>query len=166
MINAYPLTLPAISLISVRGYVAAGRLDEAQEQPLGYVVVPLPHTGGDLFGLIVRGDSMQGAGIRDGQVVLLRRQPTFHDGDIVVALIDGQATLKRIFRHEAGYLLEPENPDYPALLVTPLAVWYDDAPPEASRDPVTLDADPTEARVLGLMVGFLSEAVFPILPSF
>ncbi len=144
------------SEIPVCGYVSAGRLDDAEAQPLGTVLVPLPHTGGNLFGLVVRGDSMRGLGIHEGQVVLLRRQTAFRDGDIVVALIDGQATLKRLYRHDDGYLLEPENPEYPALFVTRRAVWYEDEPPRPH--------DGSAVRILGLMVGLLSEAVFPLQP--
>ena len=145
------------TFIPICGYVSAGPLDEAEEQPLGHVMIPLPNTGGDLFGLVVRGESMRGLGIRDGQVVLLRRQEDFQDGDVVVALVDGQATLKRLYRHPQGFLLEAENPDFPALLVTADALWYGG---EALR---THDA--AAARILGLMVGLLSEAVFPILPA-
>ncbi len=147
---------PTFSVIPVCGYVSAGRLDDADAQPLGTVLVPLPHTGGDLFGLVVRGDSMQGLNIHDGQVVLLRRQHTFRDGDVVVALIDGQATLKCLYRHADGYLLEPEHPDYPALFVNRQAVWYEGEPPRPH--------DGGEVRILGLMVGLLSEAVFPLHP--
>ena len=149
-----------VSTVPVCGFVSAGLLDDAEEQPLGYVTVPLPHTSGDLFGLVVRGDSMNGIGIQSGQVVLLRRQSTFASGDVVVALIDGQATLKRIYRHNEGYLLEAENPEYPALFVTRDAIWYDDA--TAKGEPVTIKADAVEVQILGLLVGFLSEAIFPI----
>lgn len=148
--------MPSCSLIPICGYVSAGLLDEAAEQPLGHVLIPLPHTGGDLFGLVVRGDSMRGLGIEDGQVVLLRRQETFSDGDVVVALLDDEATLKRIYRHADGYLLEPENPDYAALFVTAEAIWYEG---EAPRPPAA------DVRILGLMVGMLSGSVFPILPA-
>ncbi|HMB93787.1 MAG TPA: S24 family peptidase [Rhodothermales bacterium] len=147
-----------VSTIPVCGYVSAGLLEDAEEQPLGYVTVPLPHTGGDLFGLVVRGDSMKGIGIQDGQVVLLRRQPTFEDRDVVVVLIDGQATLKRIYRHNRGYLLEAENPDYPALFVTRDAVWYSDT----ATGPEPIRGQALDVQILGLVVGFLSEAIFPI----
>lgn len=147
-----------VSIIPVCGYVSAGLLDDAEEQPLGYVTVPLPHTGGDLFGLVVRGDSMKGIGIQDGQVVLLRRQPTFEDGDVVVVLIDGKATLKRIYRHNGGYLLEAENPDYPVLSVTRDAVWYGDTATELDE----IRGQALDVQILGLVVGFLSEAIFPI----
>lgn len=148
--------MSSFSLVPICGYVSAGPPEEAAEAPLGYVMIPLPHTGGDLFGLVVRGQSMRGLGIEEGQVVLLRRQETFADGDVVVALLDGEATLKRIYRHADGYLLEPENPDYAALFVTSQAIWYEGEEPRSAA---------TDVRILGLMVGMLSESVFPILPA-
>lgn len=144
--------------IPVLGYVSAGRPDAADAHHLGYVTVPLPHTGGDLFGLVVRGDSMRDAGIRDGHIVLIRRQQTFADGDIVVASVDGQATLKRIYQHAGGYRLEAENPAYPALFLRADATWYAGTP----RPPFAAGCAATEVEILGLMVGQLSGAVFPV----
>ena len=66
---------------------------------------------GGLFYLRVTGDSMVNAGIRDGDLVLLRRQDTAENGQIVACLVDGEdATLKRFRRQRDMVLLQPENP--------------------------------------------------------
>ncbi|CAF0700912.1 transcriptional repressor LexA [Candidatus Methylacidithermus pantelleriae] len=66
------------------------------------------------FAVVVRGQSMVGAGIQDGDIVIFERRPV-NEGDIVAALIDGECTLKRLVRRGAGYWLASENPSYPAL---------------------------------------------------
>lgn len=64
------------------------------------------------FALRVRGDSMTGAGILDGDKVVVRPQPDADNGEIVVALLDDEATVKRFHRGEDGVWLLPENPNY------------------------------------------------------
>jgi len=64
----------------------------------------------DSFIVRVRGDSMIGAGIYDGDFVIVRRQPTAHNGDIVVARIEDEATVKRYYREADHIRLQPENP--------------------------------------------------------
>ena len=72
---------------------------------------------GEFFFLRAKGDSMIGAGIEDGDLVLVRRQETAEYNQIVVALIGDEATLKR-FRPESGYIrLHAENPRYDDILV-------------------------------------------------
>ena len=66
----------------------------------------------DCFMLTVRGDSMIQAGIFDGDYLIVRRQDTAENGDIVVALIDDEATVKRYFLEKDRVRLQPENPDY------------------------------------------------------
>jgi repressor LexA len=61
---------------------------------------------------------MTGAGILDGDLVAVRRQDTAHDGEVVVALIEDEATVKRIYREPAGVRLQAENPAY-APIVSP-----------------------------------------------
>ncbi|EKP93922.1 transcriptional repressor LexA [Thermaerobacter subterraneus] len=76
-------------------------------------VLPLPTElvpEGEVFALRIRGDSMIGAGILDGDYVIVRRQETADNGDIVVALIDDEATVKRFYRERDGIRLQPENP--------------------------------------------------------
>lgn len=64
----------------------------------------------DSFALRVKGISMTGAGIMEGDIVIVRRQATADDGDIVIALKDGEATLKRYVQRKDGVLLKAENP--------------------------------------------------------
>src|SRR4030042_1733410 len=65
---------------------------------------------GEVFSLRVKGDSMEGAHICEGDYVLVRAQETAEDGEIVVAVVDGEATVKRIRRRSGGIRLEPANP--------------------------------------------------------
>ena len=65
--------------------------------------------GRDLYALRVEGDSMKDADILDGDVVIIRRQDTADDGDIIVALIDDEATLKRFYKEKGRIRLEPAN---------------------------------------------------------
>ena len=92
------------------GHVAAGSPIIAEENIEEYVTVP-PHAGGDdgAFLLKVRGDSMIDAGILDGDHVVVRRQETATDGEIVVALVGEDATVKRFFRESDHIRLQPEN---------------------------------------------------------
>ena len=97
------------------GEIAAGGPLLAEENIEDYVAVPEPLTrGGEEFLLRVKGDSMVGAGILDGDVVVVQRQQTARDGDIVVALAGDdesadEATVKRFFREDGRVRLQPEN---------------------------------------------------------
>ncbi|WP_413084582.1 transcriptional repressor LexA [Thermaerobacter composti] len=93
------------------GQVTAGRPILAVENIED--VLPLPSDllpEGEVFALRIRGDSMIGAGILDGDYVIVRRQDTAENGDIVVALLDDEATVKRFYRERDGIRLQPENP--------------------------------------------------------
>lgn len=92
------------------GRVAAGQPILAQQEVEGYFGVPadmVPEGKG--FLLHVSGDSMIEAGINDGDYVLVREQPSADNGDIVVALIEGEGTVKRIYREPDQIRLQPEN---------------------------------------------------------
>ena len=65
--------------------------------------------GDDLFMLVVKGDSMIDAGIMNGDRVVIKRQDTANNGDIVAALIDDSATVKRFFKENGRFRLQPEN---------------------------------------------------------
>ncbi|MGO5114527.1 transcriptional repressor LexA [Candidatus Avoscillospira sp. LCP25S3_F1] len=99
--------------IPIIGTVAAGMPILAQENIEGY----LPWDGDDTcFALRVQGYSMINAGILDGDHVVVRPQSTADTGDIVVALLDDEATVKRFRRDTSGGIwLLPENPDYQPL---------------------------------------------------
>jgi repressor LexA len=93
------------------GRVAAGSPILAEENIEDYVEVS-PLAGGDSgdFLLEVRGDSMKDAGILDGDMVVVRRQETAEDGEIVVAVVgESEATVKRYFRESDHIRLQPEN---------------------------------------------------------
>lgn len=115
--DGQPLVLPLM------GRIAAGRPIEAiadrQEVNLSELL-----GGPQRFVLQVRGESMVDAGILDGDLVIIRRQQTAQDGDIVVALIDDEeATLKRLRHdHQGNVLLIPENASMAAMLYEPSRV--------------------------------------------
>jgi repressor LexA len=97
------------------GSIAAGSPTLAAEDVEDYLTVPQGFADDrDHFALHVRGDSMIGAGIFDGDVVVVRRQDNAADGDIVAALLPGpaedEATVKRLKRDNGRVMLIPENP--------------------------------------------------------
>jgi repressor LexA len=116
--TADPRRLPLV------GEIAAGGPLLAEENIEEYLAVPEPLTmGGDEFLLRVKGDSMIDAGILDGDYVVVQKQQTARDGDIVVALAGDdeaadEATVKRFFRENGRIRLQPENealdPLYPS----------------------------------------------------
>jgi repressor LexA len=92
------------------GSVAAGQPILAEENIEDYVPVPELAGGGDgAYLLRIRGDSMTGAGILEGDYVVVHPQETAHDGDVVVALLGEEATVKRFFRESDHVRLQPEN---------------------------------------------------------
>lgn len=99
-------------LVPLIGRVAAGGLQEAIEDPQGYLPIGTRRSADELLALNVEGESMVGAGILPGDVVIVRRQPTAEAGEIVVALVDGEATVKRLVRRREQWVLQPENPAY------------------------------------------------------
>jgi repressor LexA len=96
--------------LPVVGQVAAGQPVLAEENIEEYVPVP-PIAGGDEgeFVLRVTGDSMINAGIFEGDYVVVRPQDTATDGEIVVALVGEEATVKRFYREDDHVRLQPEN---------------------------------------------------------
>ena len=118
--------------VPVLGTVRAGAPILAQQEISGYV--PYENAdGAEVFALNVRGDSMINAGILDGDTVIVRVQPTAQSGEIVVALIGEEATVKRL-SFKGGVWLLPENPDYKPI-------------------------DGKECRILGKVVGLYRENV-------
>ena len=96
--------------VPVAGRIPAGSPIEAVEYDAGAIHVDREMLSGRAgFALQVVGDSMVEAGILDGDYVIIRRQETAEDGDIVVALIDDESTLKRFYRDGDGVRLEPAN---------------------------------------------------------
>jgi repressor LexA len=96
--------------IPLVGHVAAGQPLLAEENIEDYVQVPDVAGGDDgEYLLRVRGESMKNAGILPGDCVVVRRQDTAQDGDIVVALVGEEATVKRFFKETDHVRLQPEN---------------------------------------------------------
>jgi repressor LexA len=114
-------------LVPLVGRVQAGALTAAIEDREGHVAIEVkPHSAlarsraSDLFALRVRGDSMNGAAILDGDIVIVRRQAKAENGEIVVAQVDGEATVKRLRIRRGRVELHPENPDFePIVLDSP-----------------------------------------------
>ena len=103
--------------VPILGTIRAGLPMAAEQRREGWAHADVPDPEG-YFYLRVTGDSMVNAGIRDGDLVLLRRQDTAENGQIVACLVDGEdATLKRFRRQRDMVLLQPENPVYEPKLV-------------------------------------------------
>ena len=100
--------------VGIIGSIPCGNLSLEEEAVEEIVQLPVALFGkGELFLLHARGDSMTGAGIDDGDLVLVRKQEEAHNGDIVVAYIEGEGnTLKRYMNYGKTVFLHPENPKY------------------------------------------------------
>jgi repressor LexA len=123
--------------IPVLGRIAAGTpilAVENREDSIPLRPEWLRSQGEDVFALRVHGESMIGAHILDGDFVMVRRQDTAAAGDIVAALVDGEATVKRFSREGAAIALRPENP---------------------AMKPIVVGPDRTDFRILGKVVGVL-----------
>lgn len=96
--------------VPILGKVTAGLPILAVEEIQGYLpITASQQRGRELFALTVQGESMKNAGILDGDYVVVERTPTARDGDIVVALIEDEATVKRLYREADCVRLQPEN---------------------------------------------------------
>ena len=98
--------------VPVLGDVAAGSPILAQECIDDYISFDTQGRDGEFFALRVRGESMLNAGILPGDLVVVHRQPTAQNGEIVVALLEDEATVKRYSRKNGQVWLLPANPDY------------------------------------------------------
>lgn len=121
--------------VPILGRIAAGPPLLAEENVLDTVLLDRSLVGGrQPFLLKVKGDSMVGAGILDGDYVLINNQVQAQPGEIVAALLDDEATVKRLAKTTAGYALLPENPRY---------------------DPIPLSPDGPAVRLIGKVQGVL-----------
>ena len=98
--------------IPILGDVAAGTPILAQECIDDYLTFDCGGRGDEFFALRVRGESMLNAGILPDDLVVVRRQQTANNGEIVVALLEDEATVKRLSRRNGAIWLLPENDDY------------------------------------------------------
>ena len=106
----------SIDRVPVIGSVACGKPKLAIEDIQGYLPINIDWLGrGEYFGLVADGDSMINIGINDGDIVIIRKQSTAENGQVVVALIPDEyggemtATLKRFYKERGRYRLQPEN---------------------------------------------------------
>ena len=105
------------------GTVTAGMPILAEQNIDGYMPFPAEQTRGrEIFALRVQGMSMRDAGILDGDIIYAERVETAENGQIVVALIDDEATVKRFYREDGHFRLQPENDSFEPILVDSLSI--------------------------------------------
>lgn len=112
----------AVREVPVLGRIAAGLpllAEENREGSLPILADWLAGRGEEFFALRVRGESMVNAHIVEGDLVLVRRQDTAQPGEIVVALLDNEATVKRFAREGGAIVLKPEHPTMAPIVVKP-----------------------------------------------
>ena len=120
---ALPLTALAPLVLPLVGRVAAGSPILAQEHiDQSYSVEPSLFAAKPDYLLKVRGMSMRDAGIMDGDYVVVRKQPTAYNGEIVVAMIEDEATVKRYYRENGAFRLQPENPTMKPIIVPEVTI--------------------------------------------
>ena len=105
--------------IPIVGQVAAGSPITAIENVEGTLDLESMFGGEDLFAVRVKGQSMSGCGIVDGDYVVVRKRPTVENGTIAVAYLDGEATVKRFQKTANGFRLLPENAAFKPIEVSP-----------------------------------------------
>ena len=116
--DEFALTRREMANIPVIGNVAAGSPILAEENISGYYPMPadmLPNA--DVFMLNVRGESMINMGIYDGDSVICEQTSTARNGEVVVALVDDSATVKRFYKEDGYYRLQPENDTMDPIIV-------------------------------------------------
>jgi repressor LexA len=117
------LELPQVVNLPIVGQVAAGEPILAEQNVEETVPMPsqiIGDTGS--FMLKIRGDSMIGAGILDGDYVVVREQKSANNGDIVVALLEDEATVKTFYRETDRIRLQPQNPAMDAIYATDVLI--------------------------------------------
>ncbi|MBE6687431.1 MAG: transcriptional repressor LexA [Ruminococcaceae bacterium] len=106
--------------VPILGKVTAGMPILAVENFEGYIDFPLMNRAyayNELFALRVSGESMIEAGILDGDIVIIKKEQYAENGDIVVALIEDEATVKTFYKEKGHYRLQPENPAMEPIIV-------------------------------------------------
>jgi repressor LexA len=110
---------PQAVSVPILGQVAAGKPILAEENILGTLALDRSVARrGQVFLLKIKGDSMSGAGILDGDYVLVRVQAQAENGEIVVAMVEDEATVKRVFHRGDKIVLQPENPAHQPMTFT------------------------------------------------
>ena len=108
---------PETVSVPIVGVVRAGLPSLAYEEVEGYYHVDRTQLKGGTFFLRVQGDSMINDAIIEGDLALIRPQSTAVNGDIVVAMLDGEATLKRFYREKDHIRLQPRNPNLAPIII-------------------------------------------------
>ena len=109
--------------VPIVGRVAAGEPLLAEQNIENYFPIPMDYMpNNQTFMLKVRGDSMINVGIFDGDMVLVEQTPTARNGEIVVALVEDGATVKRFFKEEGIYRLQPENDALDPIIVSDVQI--------------------------------------------
>lgn len=109
--------------LPIIGTVAAGMPILAEQNILDYFPLPAEYVPNqECFMLKVKGDSMINAGIFNGDSVLVMKQPTAKNGDMVVALVDDSATVKTFYKEEGHYRLQPENDSMEPIIVPEVSI--------------------------------------------
>jgi repressor LexA len=104
--------------LPIVGRISCGNGIIAYEDIEGYE--PTPQTwlnGGKYFYLRAKGNSMTGARINDGDLLLIRQQEDVEDGEIAAVYVDGEAKLKRVFKRDGNLILQSENTKYPPQII-------------------------------------------------
>lgn len=107
--------------IPLLGTVTAGLPILATQQIEEYIALS-GVSGSNLFALHIKGESMINAGIYDGDIVVVEQTPVAENGEIVVALIDDEATVKRFFKEDGHFRLQPENDKFEPIIVETCAI--------------------------------------------
>lgn len=118
-VKAKPREYARVVDVPILGDIAAGAPITAVENLDGFIEY-LPHNGkrsDDLFALRVRGTSMINAGIYDGDIVVVEQTPYADNGQIVAAMVEDEATVKRFYKEKGHYRLQPENPEMEPIIV-------------------------------------------------
>lgn len=110
------IPLPPTKKIPIVGEIACGTPITAEQNITGYADMPEGKQAD--FALICQGDSMIDAGIKDGDIVYIRKQPEVENGQIAAVRINGEATLKRIYINGNTIVLQPANANYSPLTYT------------------------------------------------
>lgn len=104
--------------VPILGRVPAGKPLITEENVEGLLAIPAELARGEVFVLKVKGDSMVDAGILDGDYAIVRSQETAENGEIVCALINGEATLKRFYKKGDAVTLKAENKNYAPMIIS------------------------------------------------
>ena len=116
--DEFNLTRREVVNVPIIGQVAAGAPILAEQNILDYFPIPVEYmTNSESFMLKVKGESMINAGILNGDTVLVQRQSTAKNGEMVVALLDDSATVKTFYKEDGHYRLQPENDTMSPIIV-------------------------------------------------